>query len=264
MARLHLSFRNIKRGVKDAAEELFNANPWNLEVPEAIGVARTFVDKAAREYEVPVPQVDVNPMLVGASSYDNYDGQIYLRHFSIVNLFSAFRLHLLESGVDRSGSAEPYGWACSLFYAVRPSMFRARIREGRIHCEGLIEPRDTYTSETWQRMKDAGVVTVNAYGSEHMEVSNFDPDTLPVLESGRVSIRDLVARDQNAVVGDETPDSLEETPSEEPPTVDGSLEELSITDLRRLSRGGVVSGGYSMSKPALIAALREAGVVEGA
>jgi len=38
------------------------------------------------------------------------------------------------------------------------------------------------------------------------------------------------------------------------------LDALALTDLRKLSKGGVVTGGYSMKKPDLIAALRSAGV----
>jgi hypothetical protein len=78
---------------------------------------------------------------------------IRLSQWSITSLFIALRTHLLANGAEQKAD-DPQAWAHSLFYTVKPRMFRARVREGRIR--GLTA-KDTFSSETWELLVGAGV-----------------------------------------------------------------------------------------------------------
>lgn len=65
--------------------------------------------------------------------------------------------------------------------------------------------------------------------------------------------------------GDTIPDRYQETPDEIVEMLDRALyrdrlNQKSITELRKMSKGGVVEGGYSMKKAELVEALLDAGV----
>jgi hypothetical protein len=83
-----------------------------------------------------------------------------LDHWSILLLFKRFREYALSAGVDAGANRyeedDIHGWACSLFYKVRPVMFRARVREGRI---GRVSPEDLLTTETLRRMEEERRIT---------------------------------------------------------------------------------------------------------
>jgi hypothetical protein len=78
-----------------------------------------------------------------------------LDHWSILLLFKRFREYALnagvEAGVNRYAEDDIHGWACSLFYKVKPVMFRARVREGRI---GRVSAEDLLSTETLRRLEE--------------------------------------------------------------------------------------------------------------
>lgn len=329
MSKLHRSFKNIRVPVRDAALALFEAKPWREVPDEQQKLAQAFVDAAAAAYSVPTPEVNLD--LVGGEEalrwYGPYEyapaeaviegdgipqsiqaSQIILRKWSIVNLFLCFRAHLLNSGVEaRENAEEPYGWAFSLFYSVKPAIFRARVREGRIGHPAFGEI-DLYSRNTLARAVAAGVVSEEG----EIIVSNF-PKYLDDLESGALTVEQLLESLSEAAEGEDEEDDVEPdgfgiqdeeddedseidvaavlnaqaavTPNAEraqelrdaaaqaaenaaetqivsPVGIDASddgLDGLGIVELRRLSRGRIV-GGYSLRKPELVSALREAGV----
>lgn len=288
MSKLHRSFKNIRVPVIDAALTLFESKPWSLSPDDQQKAANEFVRAASAAYSVASPEVIVDVLdpdgayYNGAYSYhpaeavEGGDGlptsvqaaQIILRKWSIVTLFGCFRAHLLNSGVEaRENTNEPYGWAFSLFYAVKPAMFRARVREGRISAAEFGEI-DLYSRNTLARAVAAGVVTEEG----EILVSNF-PKYLNDLEAGTLTVDQLLAsvniEDEELAEEDDDDfedddDEVSETPEPQvvsPQGIDASdgLDDLGITELRQLSRGRI-SGGYSLRKPALVAALREAGV----
>ena len=85
---------------------------------------------------------------------------IAIDHWSILLLFKRFREYALsngvESGANRYEEDDIHGWACSLFYKVRPVMFRARVREGRI---GRVSADDLLSTETLRAREESRRVT---------------------------------------------------------------------------------------------------------
>lgn len=319
--RIHLAFRNLNSEVVAAAEMLFQEKPWTMPAEDQEQIAQEFISEVCRAYGLPGANVEMLPsnLFHGAMSYypaeareaeegeeSNEDGlvvtsaRIVLRKWSILNLFAAARMHLLNHGREEKDH-DPWGWACSLYYTVRPAMFRRLVREGKIR-KGL-KPADTYSSGTFARMVAAGVATE----SGNVLVPNFNPALLDEIEANTLDVRTLLPEshrrsyspsalssfdddedglddllDDEDDLPDAPMDSFEEDdedeevssipavaqecvedeivpPEQEAVSEDDGLDALSIVALRQKSRG-VVSGGYSMTKPVLIAALRAAGV----
>lgn len=341
MSKLHLKFRNIRPDVLDAARQLFDRKPHSLTEDGQKEAIEQFVVTVCNAYGVPTPEVRVESgggryggtyEYLPAEAIIGEDGpesvraaQVVIRKFSALNLFGIVRTHLLNHQAVSPKENEPWGWACSLFYAVKPVRFRRLVREGKIR-KG-IKVADTYTRATFARMVAAGVAEENG----NVLVQNFDPRVLDQIESGEVDIRtilpagtnpsalsdwswdddedddpiDLLDEDDQALTSQarsavedddaesdivreaslatagallaeavfsddpDRADALEEAAQQivsdaEPEYVDGNsgddgLDSLGIVALRNLIRGRV-PGGYSLSKPDLIAALRAQGI----
>jgi hypothetical protein len=317
MARTHLRFKNFRPAAIDAAAALFAAKPWRMEFGsvEQITASQHFVDVVCAAYHVPTAVVEIDihgyqpaaytTAVVHMNAMEEIESMtpptIHLSRFSIVSLFIALRMHLLTNGQEQA-TGDPDAWAHSLFYTVKPAMFRARAREGRING---VTARDTFTSETWTKIVAAGLGneyhgTLNVERNElslllpsvldgtYTPVANdwdYDDSDEDVSETSVVEDDNLdddleFADDDDldgfagAMMGDDEEDEDEPVvdaprPSElameavEASDADDGLDRLGIVALRRLSRG-VFSGGYSMDKPALIAALRTSGIRAGA
>lgn len=302
--RTHLKFRNFHTATTDAATELFEARPWREEnIEQRQEIAQTFADKVCNAYHVPTVVVNIgpggywrttsySPAIVQLNSMEQIESMspptITLAGWSIINLFVAVRTHLLANG---TGDGEPVAWAHSLFYAVKPAMFRARVREGRI--QGLTA-KDTFSAATWNLLvgaeagdDDTGNLLVDpgevTQIIEQIREGTYVPAPMtdPTATEGELTTdgEDDEDEDEGDVfeADDSLPDELETDEPDEDETVsetgnvlgtdrdpnvsanNDGLDALNIVALRRLSRG-VVSGGYSMSKPELIAALRRVGV----
>ena len=169
MSKTHLRFKNFRPQVIEAASRLFEAKPWqeSFGSEEQMEVAKRFVSEVSAAYNVANAEIEVSRWQYSPASYQSAQvmvngldqiqsiapAKIILSRWSITSLFIAVRTHLLANGVEQK-TDDPEAWAHSLFYTVKPAMFRARVREGRI---GGLVARDTFTRETWAKLVEAGV-----------------------------------------------------------------------------------------------------------
>jgi hypothetical protein len=134
--KYHLKFRNFKRATITATEQLFDSHPWWGDDEEKQAKFETWLKDVSAAYGVPVPQLRVDPgmtLLGMLGGYDPEHGAIYLCRYSVTTLFHEYRHHLQMCGLGDSGAEDDaLGWACSLFYRVRPRAFRKAVRAGRI------------------------------------------------------------------------------------------------------------------------------------
>lgn len=187
--RHHLRFKNINGEAIRAAEALFEARPHAAEVTEQAQAAHNFLVAASDAYGVSTPELELGAYLYGrrgvsyrpadrdALGEERNPARIAMRRFSVINLFRGFRQHLLANGKTSRGVDDPLGWACSLYYSVKPIQFRKIARAGRVPGVG---PRDTYRGETWNRMVAAGVADTRG----RLLIDNFDARDLDAIESG--------------------------------------------------------------------------------
>jgi hypothetical protein len=150
MARLHLKFRNIKPSTKTAATELFEDGPWTGTDDEKHLKYERFLRKASEAYGIPAPTLEIRMEDgVQRASLSGYEwGRVTLGSWSVTSLFHQFRHHLQAMGcttTDMHDCDDAQAWACSLFYTVKPRMFRKRVREGRILG---VNPDDLLTTAT--------------------------------------------------------------------------------------------------------------------
>lgn len=295
--RLHLRFKNFKPATIEAAEGLFAARPWRMETEdEKLAAGQAFVDAVSEAYHYPTARVAVRRMWGDSVQYrpavleeDSLGSarsisppMIILDHFSVIGLFHGMRVHLLAHGEQPTSEVDPSAWACSLFYKVRPEMFRARAREGRI--VGVF-PKDTYTEDTWNRLVMAGVAN-----AERGTLMVSRRDASAVL-AGTLTAEDIWAREASEAMDEDEADNAEildfpaaaaavvseaeevvngasEAPTEAPEGSEGEatdgLDALNRDALRRLAAENDIPGRGSMLADQLRAALRQAGVrVEG-
>lgn len=263
MPRFHLRFKNFRPAVIEAATDLFEAKPWRQEDAEQLVLGNAFIEKVCAAYDVPKARLCFNewgsgyqPAIVAVDALDAplsvEEAIISLHKWSITTLLGCVRGHLLANGITPEGrdpEQDPRSWAFSLFYTVKPAMFRARVREGRIEGETA---RDTYTQETWAQLVVDG------------KADNYSGTLIPQDESvSETSVDDDDTADEDEWDGEGFEDEtairfVNEGDANNDFAFDG-LDALGIVALRQLSRGRI-QGGYSLSKTALINALRQAGV----
>lgn len=147
--KFHLKFKRIHATVVAATDELFNEGPWRGTDEEKATKFERWLRRASDAYGVPVPTLEVRN--VHRPIYDL--GQITLPKYSVIELFHTFRHHLQALGAvasenlsSRQGAEhDAIGWACSLYYLVRPIAFRKAVRDGKIRYVG---PRDLLNQES--------------------------------------------------------------------------------------------------------------------
>lgn len=311
MARTHLSFKNFRPAAVDAAERLFAEKPWSITDEARLQeVAQEFSTRVCAAYSAPQAVVIVvddpftptayTPAIVREDGLGRMESvqqpTIRLGKWSIANLFTVLRTHLLANGAEQKAH-DPQAWAHSLFYTVKPAMFRKAVRSGRIR--GL-SAKDTFTRATWAKLVENGVgnpydgslecepgevagilaqIDAGTFVSETFEEDttqseladdfevDLEDDNLDDEDEFDDDPADYEDTDEDALAqaAAEDGESLAPRPSEaameavEASEANDGLDGLGIVALRRLSRG-VVSGGYNLGKPALVAALRNAGV----
>lgn len=152
--RLHLKFKSIHRTVLRATSELFDSRPWSGTDEEKATKFERWLRRAADAYGIPAPTLEVREA-VRRSAYDL--GQITLPGYSVIELFHCFRHHMQAMAVanlsntavgmhpQQAAELDAVGWACSLFYKVRPIAFRKAVRAGKIR---YVSPRDLLTGES--------------------------------------------------------------------------------------------------------------------
>lgn len=285
--RLHLRFKNFRPTTVAAAEALFAARPWLFEDDaERVAVGQTFVDAVAASYNIPTAVVGLRRNFSDAVRYqpalveENALGEltslspprIFLDHWSILSLFNGVRVHLLANGETPTSEIDPHAWACSLFYAVRPAMFRARVREGRVL---QMAAKDTYKSDTWQQLVVAGVASDD---SGRLIVDRRDVQRVL---NGEVTVGDLLTAevedddededDIDGMIEDaaEFLGSVGEPEEEETETYDENDEEVSETahddmltgvnrdTLRQMAKDRNIPGRGRMSADELRQAVRD-------
>lgn len=170
MSRLHLAFRNFRPSITTAAVDLFNQKPWRDQEHDEESrtrLAQEFADAVTTAYGCAPVRVVVDSDFYmtgyepeGDVFNDDRDAaQISLSSWSILTLFKCVREHILTVGgatpVGETPNDDPWKWACSLFYSVKPAMFRARVREGRV---AGVTARDTYSADSWSKLDAAGFV----------------------------------------------------------------------------------------------------------
>ncbi len=142
MARYHLRFKNFHPGTIRATDELFRSKPWSGTDDEKQDKFERWLRQVANVYGIPAPQLEISddPLtLLMAGGYSA--GTMTLPKFSVLTLFHEFRHHMQFCGVGRAGEVygehtamedDAAGWGCSLFYKVRPTLFRKAVREGGV------------------------------------------------------------------------------------------------------------------------------------
>lgn len=169
MARTHLRFRNFRPATVEAAQAFFDAKPWREEFgsERQIELAQNLVNAVCVTYSVPTAQVELSESTYAPATYvtatvrvnsmeqieEISPPKIHLARWSILTLLKALRTHLLANGIEQHAD-DPEAWAHSLFYTVKPAMFRARARENRVPG---VTAKDTFSSETWEKLVNVGV-----------------------------------------------------------------------------------------------------------
>lgn len=133
MARLHMKFKSIHAGARKAATVLFDSKPWSGTDEDKQTKFERFLSEASAVYGLPQPSLSVveDSEVVGLVA----PNMIVLNKYSVTSLFNAFRQHMQYMGAVQQqflDRRDAQAWACSLFYCVRPILFRKRVREGRI------------------------------------------------------------------------------------------------------------------------------------
>jgi hypothetical protein len=243
MTRAHLKYRkqDFLPRVLGATEDLFAAKPWRLDIGQ-LDLFQRWADIVCEAHEVPpvgIHKIDHDAVGFGYLVDETNDvANVLLGRYSLATLFCGVGAHISLNS-DRFNHIE---WGFSLFYIVRPVMFRRRVREGRI--EGLTA-RDTFSRATWDRLTVMGLTNGNLLVDPHFDIRTLDAED------------DLVNPDEVAEASEDTEGVTIITTL--PNGQSSLLASLPIVELRRLSRG-LVSGGYNMRKDELITALVEAGV----
>jgi hypothetical protein len=134
MTRLHLRYKNHHKAVLAATEELFASRPWTGSDDELQTKYERWIRKASDAYELPIPALSINYDCT--SSYRL--GTIVLGKFSVTSMFYVFRMHMQFCGLgnqeqdSQTRANDAQAWAYSLFYKVRPTLYRKAVRAGTI------------------------------------------------------------------------------------------------------------------------------------
>jgi excisionase family DNA binding protein len=195
MSRLHTRFRSIHKSTRLAAKDLFDSKPWSGSEEDKQTKFERFLRDASAVYSIPQPTLSViaDGDILGLVAPNT----IVLDKYSVTSLFNAFRQHMQYCGVisvpflDRR---DAQAWACSLFYTVRPILFRKRVREGRIVG---VHPDDLLTAASLAARQDevdeafAGIVSASYEDDEDVEPDEetTDDEVLPTSVPAGADIR---------------------------------------------------------------------------
>lgn len=135
----HLAFTWFHPRTIDATERLFHSRPW-------VDTRRTRQEKYERWLQRTSAVYGVEAPFLAIVPSENYDGAywrrtILLPRYSVMTLLHEFRHHLQQhgdigpfAGVEDDARA----WSMSLFYRVRPELFRQGVATGAIlHAQGV-------------------------------------------------------------------------------------------------------------------------------
>lgn len=175
MTRPHLTFKHedFETHALVATEKLFEAKPWRLDLGQ-LDLYQRWADDVCEAYGVPsvgIQKVDYDVVGFGYI-IDPETGapNIIIGRYSLATLFCAMGAHLKLS---ISHHIDHLAWGFSLFYVMRPVMFRRRVREGRI--EGLTA-RDTFSRDTWARLVAMRLAEGNDLIDPHFDIRTLDAE----------------------------------------------------------------------------------------
>ncbi len=147
----HLTFKNLHPKLIVVTKEFFDAQPWRIEDPdEKYALYDAWLATVSEDvYKIEKPGLVVipgHPLLeMACALYDRHQKVIAMRRYSVLSLFHEYRMHMQEMGCI--GNISEYtpdqrrddaaGWSCSLFYTLKPLLFRKSVREGKI---ALVHP----------------------------------------------------------------------------------------------------------------------------
>lgn len=276
MPRNHLAFKNLKPSVIAPAVALFDAKPWRLDAlsDEQEALAQAFADGITTAYGcVPVKvTLDRNAYQTGYTSQDDEYGdiaEITMDSWSIFTLMKNVRTHVLTvegaTPVGDDSHEDPTKWACSLFYAVKPVMFRARVRQGRIY--GMTAA-DTYSTESWEKLCAVNLVDPwdnSLSGSPEQIAAALAGLPVPVSENADDSLDDseeidvdVAAHDIAEAIESGLPEGTV-VGEDERAVIRDSLSLMTRDQIRALCVANNVPR-QGRNKDQLVVALREAGV----
>lgn len=140
MARLHLAVRNFPPEVIQATDRLFESKPWRGEDSEKHDKFQQWLNEASAYYGVvPKPELEVDSwmhLLVPDPT------RLTIPKYSVATMFTVFADRFLDQLQTEGVSGVE--WSYSLFYAVRPRLFRKAVRRGQlvgdVHPEDLLNP----------------------------------------------------------------------------------------------------------------------------
>ena len=195
MSRLHLKFRNVDARVVRALTQTMEAKPWRRHTNEARRrVAQELADRIVDAYRVPYVLVVRTASDFGLDF--NPDSTSYLRirrdGWDTLTLLSGIRLFVQTSKHHDQGDEVEvdnnlvWAWACSALYIVSPTVFRALARTNKV--EG-VKAIDTYSSETWTKIMEAG------YGDDDGDLTTTTEIVATFLLTGERHVDDEVPAD---------------------------------------------------------------------
>lgn len=140
-ATYHLQFGRFKRGVLDATNNLFQARPSRLDPEQRAAAFQQWADSVCRAYNITPPRIvwDTTATGTGGGYYTPSTHTITLspERPSVITLLHETR-HALQhapggpSMISRDVEIDARAWSLSLYYKVRPALFRKLARQGRI------------------------------------------------------------------------------------------------------------------------------------
>lgn len=263
MKRKHLKY-TFPEPVVQTTQAFMDEKPWNMDLVneeanrDFVRAAQAWVNILNTTYEVPpvnvLPSEEVDGYMEGGATPDGVtDSRIFVKSNSMIRLFSFYGWHLARnekldgpSDFRTETEEEAISWAYGVFYRAKPEMFRARVREGRIH----LDPYCLYNSATEQALRDYDIDPTDSHALTKLA------------EAQRAAIADGV--DESEVTDEVTSDPISETPVSTGNATRAfadadrhvaDLQSMNTRELRRHATSIGITGAWSMNKSALLAAL---------
>lgn len=238
MKRIHLKY-TIPADVITATQTFMAAKPWRRE-NDFTALAQDWANMVVTSYELGA--ITVMPAFFeGGGVLPGEAPEIRMERSSMILLFGRMGMYLalngkLEDSLDNETEARAWGY--SVFYRSNPAMFRARVREGRIH----LDPYLLFTSQTEQALRD-------------YDIDPTDPRATTLLQEAQLAAIADAAPENEPV--SETPESTGSA-AQAFADADSTIAELRAMNTRQLrvyATGRGLTGTWSMNKPTLLRAL---------
>lgn len=136
--RAHLAYKNFHPGILEVTDTFFKSKPWDGTDDQKQTKFSRWLRDACRVYGIEPVTVEFNADLSSRIGGTYHEGHLVLPKFSVTTLMHEFRHHMHRHGyvppldVDQNRELDAIKWSCSLFYKVRPHLFRKAVRAGGI------------------------------------------------------------------------------------------------------------------------------------